>query len=209
MRNAPIPTDRLNERLVGQRPFIASNRRTPGADRLVTQSRISHGSDDVRPDLAVGWSRPEMPGDCGCRNIRRLHQPIGIVALGLIPHRCASAISNRDRQCAGCPTLRCDDLRRYSRKSRRAQPGCQGCGVAVSMWGTSQKHRWIVRKQGRDGFHHDIGEPVLLNPIPDIEQEASAWLQYPIGFGESLPLVRAEHHTELAHHGVELHIRKR
>jgi hypothetical protein len=77
------------------------------------------------------------------------------------------------------------------------------------MWGAGQKHRWIIRKQRSGRPHHDIGKFVFLNPVPDIEQEPSTWLQHAMGFGKGPPLVREEHHAKLAHHRVELAIGKR
>ena len=68
----------------------------PTVGASVHKSRIPHRGEDVGLDFAAHWSRPKLLPDCGCRNVRRFRQPIRIMSLDLIPHRCALAVSNRN-----------------------------------------------------------------------------------------------------------------
>ena len=60
---------------------------------------------------------------------------------------------------------------------------------------------------GREQWHHRlgdaVGEFVVLDAIPDIEQERPARAQHPACLREGFRLVRKEHGTELAHHHIK------
>ena len=63
--------------------------------------------------------------------------------------------------------------------------------------------RRIARKNHLEGFSDGVGKIILLNPVPDVEEEAPAGFQDAARFGVAFDLVRKEHHAELAGHGVE------
>src|ERR1019366_820024 len=123
--------------------------------------------DDMSTYLAGHAARTETQGYRGSRRVGNLGETTAITGLDLIPHRCALAISHGD----GSRVWRCalprDGFDRHRLESRVPKLNFQSRCIVVTMRRASQEHRWIVRKQVRGGFHHDVGEFVFFNPVPD------------------------------------------
>src|SRR5258707_10672508 len=79
----------------------------------------------------------------------------------------------------------------------------------VAMRRARHEARRIVWKYCRQRLRHHVGEFVLLDGPPNVEEEASARPQGPARLPVSLDLVGKEHHAELASHDIEATIAER
>src|SRR5258708_7839868 len=82
-------------------------------------------------------------------------------------------------------------------------------GGVGGVGGAREEAGRVLGKERYERGRHGIGEFVLLDAVPGVEEEQSARAQHATCLREGLRLVGEEHHAELAHDGVELSILER
>ena len=75
-------------------------------------------------------------------------------------------------------------------KAGLGQVGADPVDVVISVRRAHHELRRIARKNHLEGFSDGVGEIILLNPVPDVEEEAPAGFQDAAGFGVAFDLVR-------------------
>src|ERR1051326_2592421 len=82
--------------------------------------------------------------------------------------------------------------------------GADGWDIVVPVGDPPQEARRIVGKERRDDAGRQRGECILLDTIPDTEDEPPAGFEDPMRLYIGLHLVRKERDAELADYGVKL-----
>src|SRR6185503_17680263 len=85
----------------------------------------------------------------------------------------------------------------YIGKSRGVQLAADLLDVVIAVRNAGHESRWIVGKDRGEGLCHDIGEFVLRNAIPHVEEIAAARFQDPPRLPIALNLVGKKHRAEL------------
>ncbi len=81
--------------------------------------------------------------------------------------------------------------------------------LEVAMWCARKKTRRIAWIQRRNRLLHGRGELVVLDPVPDVEQEHAAGPQHAARFRVGTHSIGEKHHAELTHDSIEARIGKR
>ena len=163
----------------------------------------------MRLDLAFDCPVAEAPGDGLCRDVGRFGEPGCVPRLDLVPQRRPLTIGDggnprRRRAAAG---RNGHDVGR-SVESALREIARDRPMVMIAVRRPRQETRRILREDCRHRLCHRVGEFVLFDPIPDIEDEDAVRTEHASRLRKCLRLIGKEHRAELADDGVELSVPK-
>ena len=81
--------------------------------------------------------------------------------------------------------------------------------IVVAVRRAGHETRRVVREDGGQCLRDHVGEFVVLNPVPDVEEKTAAVLQHAPRFRKTLDPVRKKHRAELAGDGVKTPVTER
>jgi hypothetical protein len=95
-------------------------------------------------------------------------------------------------------------IRAAAAKPPAAQVAFDRRAVVIAVRRSRHEARRVGRKDRGERVRHDVGELVVLDPVPRVEEERTARAKDAARFGVGVALVGEEHDAELADDGVEL-----
>src|SRR5690348_2536222 len=161
-------------------------------------------SDDVRLNLAIHGGGTETPCEGGGGRVRCFFKSRLVACFDFAAKRCSVAVRKCRHTSGLCSAPRCDcGYPWWFCESAVGEIFPDRSLIVVTM-GCPDKETWrIFRKNHFERGRYAVGEFVLRDAVPDVENKETSRLEHPAYLGERLGFVRKEHGAKLAHGGIE------
>src|SRR5262249_46879146 len=146
--------------------------------RVHARSRhLGHSHDYVCLNFGSNLAAAMSVGNRRCGIIGCSFEFSCVSGLDFVAQRSSLTISNGRKARRGCMTLFGSRLDHYTGETCVLQLATDQCRIVVAVRRTCQKARRVVRKNPGESIRHIIGEYILLDAVPYVEQKMSSGLQ--------------------------------